>query len=159
LRARVGDIAKAESLLDSLKRELPSHTLLQKYWLPAVDADIALRRGDTTRAISRLEDARDVELADASPGPAMYPAYVRGLANLRAQQVAEAVKEFQNILDHRGLVGNHPLAVLARLGLARAYKVAGNTERARAEYEHVLRIWKNADDDLAALKETRAEAR
>ena len=157
---RVGDVAKAESLLNPLKRELPANTLLQKYWLPAVEGDIALHRGDTARAISRLELARGFELADASTtAPALYPAYIRGLAYLSARQGAAAAKEFQNILDHSALVGNHPLRVVSRLGLARAYLLAGDVVKARAEYQTVLTRWKDGDGDLAMLKEVRAEAR
>jgi tetratricopeptide (TPR) repeat protein len=157
---RVGDVEKAERLLDPLKRELPSNTLLQKYWLPAVEADIALHRGDTARAISRLEHARGFELTDASTtAPALYPAYIRGLAYLSARQGATAAKEFHNILDHRALVSNHPLRVVARLGLARSYLLSGDVLKARAEYQSVLTRWRDGDGDLAMLKEVRAEAR
>jgi tetratricopeptide (TPR) repeat protein len=158
--ARMGDLAKSESLLEPLKRELPSNTLLQKYWLPAVEADIALHRGDTARAISRLENARGFEVADASTtAPALYPAYIRGLAYSSARQGAPAATEFQNILDHGGLVGNHPLRVFAHLGLARAHMLAGDVVKAQAEYQAVLMHWKDADDDFAISKEVRAEAR
>jgi DNA-binding winged helix-turn-helix (wHTH) protein/tetratricopeptide (TPR) repeat protein len=158
--ARVGDLAKAESLLEPLKRELPSNTLLQKYWLPAVEADIALHRGDTARAVSRLENARGFEIADASTtAPALYPPYIRGLAYLSARQGAPAAREFQNILDHRGLVGNHPLLVFARLGLARAHMLAGDVVKARVQYQAVLTRWKDADGNFAMLKDVRVEAR
>jgi len=158
--ARVGDVEKAEKLLDALKRELPSNTLLQKYWLPAVEADMAIHNGDAAGAISRLENARAFELADPSTtAPALYPTYIRGLAYLSAQQGGWAAAEFQNILDHRGAVGNHPLHVLAHLGLARAYMVAGDVVKARTEYRGVLTSWKDADSDLAMLKEVSAEAR
>jgi len=158
--ARVGDIAKAESVLDPLKREQPSNTLLQEYWLPAVEADLALQAGDTARALKRLEDAKGLELADASTtGPALYPAYIRGFVYLSAQQGAAAGKEFQKILQHSGLVGNHPLGVFAHLGLARAYALAGEAMKARAEYQGVATRWRDADGDVAVLKEVRAEAR
>ena len=155
----MGDVAKAESLLDPLKRELPSNTLLQKYWLPAVEADIALHYGDAARANSRLEDARGFELADVSTtAPALYPTYIRGLAYLSARKGAQAATEFQNILEQAGFIGNHPLRVFARLGLARSYLLEGYLAKARAEYQAVLTRWKDADDDFALLREVRAEA-
>ena len=91
--------------------------------------------------------------------PALYPAYIRGLAYSSARQGAPAATEFQNILDHGGLVGNHPLRVFAHLGLARAHMLAGDVVKAQAEYQAVLMHWKDADDDFAISKEVRAEAR
>ena len=110
------------------------------------------------RAISLLENARGFELADASTtAPALYPAYIRGLAYLSARQGAAAAAEFQNILDHGGLVGNHPLRVFARLDLARAHMLAADVVKARPEYHSVL-TRKDADANFAMLKEVRAEA-
>lgn len=147
-------------MLEPLKRELPANTLLQKYWLPAVEADIARQRGDTASAISRLENAKAFERADPSTtAPALYPAYIRGLVYLKAREGALAAMEFQNVLDHGGLVGNHPLGVLARLGLARAHMLAGDAVKARAEYQRVLTRWKDADVDFALPNALRAEVR
>ena len=78
---------------------------------------------------------------------------------MSARQGARAAREFQNILDHRGLVGNHPLLVFARLGLARAHILAGDVVKARVEYQAVLTRWKDADGNFAMLKDVRVEAR
>jgi hypothetical protein len=68
-----------------------------------------------------------------------------------------AATEFQKFIDHRGLVGNYPWGALARLGLARAYAMEGNTAKACAAYQDFLAIWKDADPDVPILKEAKAE--
>jgi hypothetical protein len=68
-----------------------------------------------------------------------------------------AAAEFQKFIDHRGLVMNFPWGALARLGLARAYALEGDTVKARAAYEDFLTLWKDADPDIPILKEAKAE--
>jgi hypothetical protein len=41
--------------------------------------------------------------------------------------------------------------MLARLGLARAFAIEGNTPKARAAYLDFLTTWKDADSDLPIL--------
>ena len=65
--------------------------------------------------------------------------------------------EFQKSMEHRGLVGNYPLAVLARFGLARSYALQGDTAKARAAYQDYLALWKDADTDIPILKQAKAE--
>jgi len=54
-------------------------------------------------------------------------------------------------------VGNFPWGALARLGLARAYAMQGDTAKARAAYQDFLTLWKDADLDVPVLKEAKAE--
>ena len=68
-----------------------------------------------------------------------------------------AAAEFQNFIDHRGVVVNFPWGALARLGLARAYAMQGDTTKARAAYQDFLTLWKDADPDIPILKEAKAE--
>jgi len=87
----------------------------------------------------------------------MYPAYMRGQAQLMAHNGPAAAGEFQKFLDHRGLVTNFPLGALAHLGLARAYALSGDTAKAKAAYQDFLTLWKDADPDIPILKEAKAE--
>jgi eukaryotic-like serine/threonine-protein kinase len=41
-------------------------------------------------------------------------------------------------VDHPGAVINDPVGVLANLGLARAYALAGDTQKARTAYQDFL---------------------
>jgi hypothetical protein len=46
---------------------------------------------------------------------------------------------------------------LARLGLGRAYALAGDKTKALAAYKDFLTLWKDADPDIPILKEAKAE--
>ena len=87
----------------------------------------------------------------------LYPIYVRGLAYLAARQPAEAAAEFQRIVDHRSIVLVDPLDAMARLQLARALALAGDTVKAKSVYIDLLTLWKNADPDIPVLNDARAE--
>ena len=87
----------------------------------------------------------------------LYPIYVRGMAYLAARQPAEAAAEFQRILDHRSMVLVDPMDAMARLQLARALALSGDTVKAKSAYSDLLTLWKNADADIPVLKEARAE--
>jgi cytochrome c-type biogenesis protein CcmH/NrfG len=68
-----------------------------------------------------------------------------------------AAAEFQKFVDHRGLVTNFPWGAQARLGLARAYALQGDTAKAKAAYQDFLAFWKDADPDLPVLNQAKAE--
>jgi len=76
---------------------------------------------------------------------------------LNAQQGSAAAAEFQKILDHRGLLWNCATGALARLGLARAYALQGDTAKTRAEYQDFLMLWKDADSNIPIFKQAKAE--
>jgi hypothetical protein len=68
-----------------------------------------------------------------------------------------AAAEFQKFIDHRGVVMNFPWGALARLGLARAYAMQGDTAKARIAYQDFLTLWKAADPENPILKQAKAE--
>ena len=151
--ARAGDTATAEKLADELDKDFPLDTLVQRYWLPAIRAAIALQRKDPNRAIELLQTSSDIELGRHR----MLPAYLRGEAYLMLHDGNRAAAEFQKYIDHRGVVRNAPWGALAHLGLARAYAMQGDTTKARAAYQDFLTIWKDADPDLPILIQANAE--
>ena len=87
----------------------------------------------------------------------MLPVVTRGRAYLLAVDGKNAIREFQKILQHRGLIFNNAEGVMARLGLARAYALTGDRVMSRATYKEVLELWKDADPDLPIIKEAQAE--
>jgi len=107
--------------------------------------------------IVALEPSLPYELGSPSPGTAMYPAYIRGLAYLAQRYGAAAVAEFQKFPDHSGLVANFLLGSLAHLQLARAYAQSGDSAKAKGAYQDFLGLWKDADPDIPILKEAKAE--
>ena len=46
---------------------------------------------------------------------------------------------------------------LARLQLARALVLSGDTAKAKSGYTDLLTLWKNADPEIPVVKEARAE--
>jgi DNA-binding SARP family transcriptional activator len=79
------------------------------------------------------------------------------MAYLAARQPVAAAAEFQRILDHRSIVLVDPMDALARLQLARALALSGDTAKAKSAYHDLLTLWKNADPDIPVLKKARAE--
>jgi len=74
-----------------------------------------------------------------------------------ARQGKAAAAEFQKILDHRGIVWNAPIGALARLEIARAFKMQGETAKARAAYQDFLNLWKSADPGIPVLNQAKSE--
>jgi tetratricopeptide (TPR) repeat protein len=166
--ARAGDTARAQAIVDEVSKDFPADTLLNAVWLPTVRAEIELNHGKPDRAVELLRTAASYELGEFTAVlPYTYPLYVRGEAYLQMRQGAAAAAEFQEILDHPGIVGALPHAALARLGLARAYALAAETAqgsdaqgyraKARTAYQDFLALWKDADPDLALLHEAKSE--
>ncbi|MGC2194816.1 MAG: protein kinase [Terriglobales bacterium] len=158
--AMVGDSARAESLARDLDRRFPLDTQVQSLWLPTIQAQLELNRQSPTAAVDRLQasarmDSGQIQFINNIS--CMYPAYVRGQAYLAAGKGSEAAAEFQKILDHAGIVWNCWTGALARLGLARAYQRLGDAPKARAAYQDLLSLWKDADPDILILKEAKAE--
>jgi tetratricopeptide (TPR) repeat protein len=156
--ARAGDTAGAEKLAAELDKTFPLDTLVQRYWLPTIRAGVALERKDPNRAIELLKVPSTIELGDpVQPMIFLCPAYLRGETYLMLHDGNRAAAEFQKFIDHRGLVGNFPWGALARLGLARACAMQGETAKARTAYQNFLTLWKDADPDIPILKEAKAE--
>jgi serine/threonine protein kinase/Flp pilus assembly protein TadD len=156
-----GDTAGAETLAADLNKRFPEDTIVQSIFLPVIHAHVAVTRGEPLKAIELVRAAAAYELG--SPGniaaftPSLYPAYVLGEAYRAVHQGVEAAAEFQKIVDHRGIVMNEPIGALARLGLARAYALQGNSAKAHAAYQEFLTLWKDADPDIPILIAAKAE--
>jgi len=158
--ARAGNASHAEKLADDLAKTFPLDTVVKFNYLPTVRAQLALSRNDPVNAIEALKIAVPFELGqpgDSSFTPSLYPVFVRGEAYLSAGRGQEAAAEFQKILDYPGVVVNETIGVLARLGLARAHVLQGDTVKARPAYDEFLALWKDADSDIPILRQAKAE--
>ena len=160
--ALAGDSSRAQTLADDLAARFPEDTLVKISYLPVLRALLALNRREAAKAIDLLEIAGPYEMGDHSgasvgfSGP-LYPVYVRGLAYLAAHQGADAAREFQKILDHRGIVVTDPIGALAHLQLGRAFALAGVRSKAKSAYNDFLTLWKDADVEIPILKDAKAE--
>jgi eukaryotic-like serine/threonine-protein kinase len=142
--ARIGETGPARTIVGELGKTYPSDTILKVYWLPTIQAALELSAKNSTQALLFLEPAAPYELG----GPpqfqfgTIYPAYLRGQAQLMAHNGAAAATEFQKFLDHPGLTLKFPLGALAHLGIARAHALQGYAAKARADYSAFLTLWK-----------------
>jgi tetratricopeptide (TPR) repeat protein/predicted Ser/Thr protein kinase len=153
--------ARAQALAGDLDKRFPEDTLVRFNYLPTLRAKLALNKGNAPAAIESLRAAAPYELGASTNCPfgwtPMYPVFVRGEAYLEEHRGNEAAAEFQKILDHPGVVGSDPVGALARLQLARAYVITGDTVKARAAYQNFFTLWKDADPDIPILSRARAE--
>lgn len=184
--ARAGAGQKALALVQELKHQFPTDTLLNEYWLPTIQAAIQLQDHNASGAIDTLESVRRYELgAPQSPtNVLLYPIYLRGSAYLVAGRTGQARIEFQKILDHPGLAGNYILGALAHLGIARGYAMEAGTQvttpvrttvsgrnpdgrtanvdaftRSRGAYQQFFALWEGADPRSALLVQAQKEYR
>ena len=149
-----GDADMALQLSKELAARFPDATLTTRIHLPLIAATVALQRGDAARVQQLLEDVRPYDQALASE---FWPAFLRGQASLQQRNGGAAEAEFRSILVHRGAAPTSVVYPLAQLGLARAIALTGDRERARAAYGAFLTLWRDADANLKAVQEARAE--
>jgi len=157
--ARLGKLEQAQKAADTLRREFPSHTLLQRYYLPVIEGAVKLESNDPAGAIEALRPAAKYELTAWPALPPLYSAYLAGLAFLRVRDGQSATAEFHKVLAHPGLVGRWAIGAMARLQLARAEHLSGHDAAALPLYEEFLSLWEDADDDVPLYKEAKAEYR
>lgn len=157
--ARACDTAGAEKLSAELNEAFPEDTLVQSYWLPSIRAALDLKRGNPEKAVEELQKTvpYDAGVPTQTMTVVLYPPYLRGEAYLLLHDGTAAAIEFRKIIEHPGLVANFPLGALARLGLARAYAVEGDTEKAKTAYQDFFVIWKDADANLPIYEQAKAE--
>jgi hypothetical protein len=152
--AIAGDVNGAAKLSDELNRSFPLDTQLQSYLSPSIRAAVAMGQKNAVNAVELLRVTSPYDLGTMG---SMDPVYLRGQAYLALANGSAAVAEFQKIIDHPGVVADSPIGALARLGLARAYALQGDTVKAHAEYQDFLTLWKDADPDIPILKQAKAE--
>ncbi len=150
--ARLGDTTRAEALLKSADIR-PLDTLHNDVVLASVRAAIQLHRKNPKQAIEDLNPALPYDLSELSGATTIY---LRGLAYLQAGSSKDAILQFQKLID------NHGIAVsvywpLAHVGLARAYALGGETDKALEKYRQFFSLWKDADSDLKLLQQARSE--
>jgi serine/threonine protein kinase/tetratricopeptide (TPR) repeat protein len=152
--AMIGDVSRAQAIIDDLGRRFPDDTPLHAVGSPSVRALIELNLKAPDKAIELMKAATPYEM-----GGNIFPApvYIRGLAYLQARRGSDAAGEFQRLIDHRGIAPNAPEHSLAKLGLGRAEVMVGDTAKAKTAYQDFFALWKDADPDVPILKEAKAE--
>jgi len=127
--------------------------------LPAIRAAIALHRDEPAKSVELLASASPYE------GANLGAIYLRGLAYLRLKNGAAAAAEFRKIADHKGVnwasAWRYPYCAqfysLSHLGLARAFVLTGDKEKAGKTFQRFFELWKDADADIPILVEAKNE--
>jgi hypothetical protein len=122
-------------------------------------AQLQVNEKHPEQAIQELQVVTNREDSPAEEGNCELktPSYVRGRAYLDLQQGAAAVTEFRRIVDNPGQVLLCPMGPVAHVWLARAYKLTGDSAKARGEYQTFLKQWEGADPDIPILIAAKAE--
>ncbi len=144
------DFDGAQQVVDALGAEIET---VDDAFRPVYDfakGYLEFKRGNAAAAIHDLEIA-------ARAQPNFATRYALGEAYLEAGLLAEAVKEFEGLLDRysedRAL---SPLqAVKANYLLGLAYEKSGWRDQAISRYEEFLDIWQDADPGIAEIDDAR----
>ena len=154
--AMVGDTQEAAELQRKMDRSYPVSTYNLGVYRPTAAGLLARRRGATPDQI--LEAMAPAVPYELGLYAVLLPVYIRAtvLADAGDQQGAE--REFQRLLDNRGVDPTSPMLPLSHLGLARAHKSAHQMNESCTEYQEFFREWRNADADVPVLRNARREA-
>ena len=155
--ATTGQAVRTQTLMNALRQQSPQDTLLNGYWLPVIGARLLMEQGHAVRALDLLRTATPYDLGIFNPLPCMYSVYLRGQAHLALGQNALAAQDFQQMLDHRGIVLNCPTGALAQLEMAGAQ--AGDAMASGARYQDLSVLFEDADKNLVRIRKAKAASR
>jgi len=151
--ARSGDTALALSIAKKAAGMAPLNDLINSTMLAMVRAAVYMQKADPARAVEALEESREFELCSCMQ---LAPGYYRGLAYLQNNQPELALRQFQQIIDHRFL--SPPFSVylvLSQLELGHAYQLLGDSTSANSAFVKVEMAWKDADRNFPPLQKLR----
>jgi eukaryotic-like serine/threonine-protein kinase len=146
-----GQENKAQLLAQEVAHERPEDILVQVFVPATVQSLIALNHSNADRALELLRPAAAYEATYT------LPLYMRATAYLKSSKGQEATHEFQGIRNLHSFRPDDPIISLAVVGQARAYKLMGDTIKARTAYQDFFALWKDADPDIPILKQAKAE--
>ena len=149
-----GQHAEATAMLRELRERYPNATLTQRVSIPLAEATEALNRNQPRRALDLLERVKPYDRASRG---GFWPEYLRGTALLQLRDGTAAAAEFQSVLNHRGEDPSSTVYPLARLGLARAQALAGDSANARQSYAAFFDAWPTADQTIGPVVQARQE--
>jgi tetratricopeptide (TPR) repeat protein len=149
--ARSGEDAKAAQLTERAAQQRPEDVTVQLVTAPMVRALLTMNRHDAAKAVELMKKGEPFDRAN------MESRYTRGTALLMAGRGADAIQEFQGMLNLKDAFIADPTVSLAQLGLARAYASTNDKEKARTAYQDFFALWKSADPDVPILKQANAE--
>jgi tetratricopeptide (TPR) repeat protein len=108
-------------------------------------------------AAGRDQEAYDLAVSVGDDQAQRNTVFLAALAAHRLRRYDDAARGFEKLLGFKTRLGVSASVGVARLMLARSYAAAGDTVRARAAYDDLFTLWKDAEADLPALIEAKKE--
>jgi serine/threonine protein kinase len=112
--ALCGDRVYAEKMMTDLLQSYPQNTAVMEYYVPDLEAAVALGVKDPVGALNALTRVEQYDQVSLTP-------YLRGLAHVGIDKDPLAVADFQTVLAHRGadFVLGSDVYPMAKIALAR----------------------------------------
>jgi tetratricopeptide (TPR) repeat protein len=151
--ALLGD-PEAGKLADAAAVSHPEATFVHGLLVPVTRAGLDLHRGLGASAVEHLVPALPYETGTVA---VLVPLYLRGQAYLAQHEPGRAIEEFSKILAHRGTDPFSPVCALAHLGLARAWRDAGDAAKSAQAYDTFFELWRSADTTVPIFRAARQE--
>ena len=152
--ALAGHADKAMALLDELDKRFPHYSSALRVYVPLTRALLLARDGHVAEALETLEPLRRYDMGRSW---AFLPLYVRGLLLLQKGDGAAAEREFQTIIQQRGVATFAPEWALAHLGAARAAALTDLREQSQMGYQRFFQLWQSADADIPINQQAHEE--
>jgi len=157
--ARHGRVDRAETLLAAMERTIGDptsdssanrNTRRDRAHLDVARGEVALSAGRADEAVGILEPTAQVDTDNADTLDSLASAYLAAGRDEDAARTYEAIIAAQPFGTEA-----QPYWFDAHLRLAEIRLRQGRADAARTMYESMLRIWKDADDDLQPLLEAK----
>jgi len=152
--ALVGDVVRAQAILDDLSRQPVPEPAALLVWLPVAQALVQAGQGRADDAIGIMQK---VSRFNRGVDFRLVPLCARGLVSRSARRPSDAVAAFDEVLYLRAIDPVSPWVTFARLGRARALRELGQVRQSLAAYDVFLDSWKHADPDAPLLAVARRE--
>jgi len=152
--AMTGSVEEAELIASELAKANPQHTIINSVLVPIVRAGIALADRSPSQAIEELRVVAPHEFGFCA---VLAPLHLRAQAFVMLGSLAEAINEYERIIDHRGSDPFSPFYPVAFIGLGLTHALVGNHEASLQAYEHVLSDWSEADPNIPMMVASRQE--
>ena len=152
-----GELETAREAVETLRRRSeglrPGLAADARVMIPTLEAEIARREGQSETALERARTA--AARADEQPVPYGPPSTYRTPRELEGELLLELDRPEEALAAFRRALRRTPRRPRSLLGLARAARATGDTERAATAYARVEAIWERAEEGWSGLAEAR----
>ena len=154
----LGDAPRVQAAIDQFRKasgaaQTPDRREQAEIMLRVLEALDTFARGEHAAAFATMD--RAAALQAKMPRPIGRPFPVKGADELYGELLLQTNQPKQAAVWFERALGRTPNRSRAVIGLARAYRNAGDVTKARAAYKQFLANWKLADPGLPELQEAR----